>query len=31
MREYIHFYNTEHFQKRFGQLSPVQYREKLAD
>ncbi len=28
--EYIHFYNTERFQKRLGQLSPVEYREKLA-
>lgn len=28
--EYIRFYNTERFQKRLGQLSPVEYREKLA-
>lgn len=28
--EHIHFYNTERFQKRLGQLSPVEYREKLA-
>jgi len=26
----IRFYNTERFQKRLGQLSPVEYREKLA-
>jgi len=30
VEEYIHFYNTERFQKRLGQLSPVKYREKLA-
>lgn len=28
--EYIRFYNTERFQKRLGQLSPVEFREKLA-
>ena len=27
---YIPFYNKERFQKRLGQLSPVEYREKLA-
>ena len=30
VQEYMHFYNTERFQKRLGQLSPVEYREKLA-
>jgi transposase InsO family protein len=30
VEEYIRFYNTERFQKRLGQLSPVEYREKLA-
>lgn len=30
IEEYIHFYNIERFQKRLGQLSPVEYREKLA-
>ena len=30
VEEYICFYNTERFQKRLGQLSPVEYREKLA-
>ena len=30
VQEYIQFYNTERFQKRLGQLSPVEYREKLA-
>ena len=30
VQEYIRFYNTERFQKRLGQLSPVEYREKLA-
>lgn len=30
VHEYIRFYNTERFQKRLGQLSPVEYREKLA-
>lgn len=30
VEEYILFYNTERFQKRLGQLSPVEYREKLA-
>ena len=30
VEEYIRFYNTERFQKRLGQLSPVKYREKLA-
>ncbi|EGW50564.1 hypothetical protein HMPREF1022_02348 [Desulfovibrio sp. 6_1_46AFAA] len=28
--EHIRFYNTERFQKRLGQLSPVEYRKKLA-
>ena len=27
---HIRFYNTERFQKRLGQLSPVEFREKLA-
>ena len=30
VEEYIHFYNIERFQKRLDQLSPVEYREKLA-
>ncbi|CAK7058753.1 MAG: IS3 family transposase ISBth8 [Desulfovibrio sp.] len=30
IEEHIRFYNTERFQKRLGQLSPVEYREKLA-
>lgn len=30
VEEYIRFYNMERFQKRLGQLSPVEYREKLA-
>lgn len=30
IEEHICFYNTERFQKRLGQLSPVEYREKLA-
>jgi transposase InsO family protein len=30
IQEYIRFYNMERFQKRLGQLSPVEYREKLA-
>lgn len=30
IEEYIRFYNTERFQKRLGQLSPVEYREKLT-
>ena len=30
MEEYIRFYNTERCQKRLGQLSPVEFREKLA-
>ena len=30
VKDYIHFYNMERFQKRLGQLSPVEYREKLA-
>jgi transposase InsO family protein len=30
VEEYIRFYNTERFQKRLGQLSPVEYREKLT-
>ena len=30
VEEHIRFYNTERFQKRLGQLSPVEYREKLA-
>lgn len=28
--EHIRFYNTEQFQKRLGQLFPVEYRKKLA-
>ncbi|WP_340673372.1 IS3 family transposase, partial [Brevibacillus agri] len=28
--EYIEFYNTERFQKKLGDLSPVQYRESIA-
>ncbi|WP_139296848.1 IS3 family transposase [Halodesulfovibrio marinisediminis] len=28
--EYITFYNNERFQKKFGQLSPIEHREKLA-
>lgn len=28
IEEYIRFYNTERFQKRLDQLSPVEYREK---
>jgi len=30
VEEYIAFYNNERFQKKFGQLSPIEYREKLA-
>lgn len=30
VQEYIRFYNTERYQKRLGQLSPVEFREKLA-
>ncbi|WP_406566438.1 IS3 family transposase [Desulfovibrio desulfuricans] len=30
IEEYIHFYNAERFQKRLGQLSPVEYRKKLT-
>lgn len=30
VNSYIHFYNTQRFQKRLGQLSPKEYREKLA-
>lgn len=30
IEEHIHFYNTDRFQKRLGQLSPMEYREKLA-
>jgi len=30
IEEYIRFYNAERFQKRLGQLSPVERREKLA-
>ena len=30
VEEYIHFYNIERFQKKLGQLSPMEYREKLA-
>lgn len=30
VHEYIKFYNTERFQKKLGQLSPVEFREKLA-
>ncbi|HZF61114.1 MAG TPA: IS3 family transposase [Desulfovibrio sp.] len=30
IEEHIRFYNTERFQKRFGQLSPIEFRKKLA-
>lgn len=30
VEEHIRFYNTERFQKRLGQLSPLEFREKLA-
>lgn len=30
VEEYITFYNNKRFQKKFGQLSPIEYREKLA-
>ena len=30
VEDYIRFYNTERFQKRLGQLSPVEYREKMT-
>ncbi|MFO7595949.1 MAG: IS3 family transposase [Desulfocurvibacter africanus] len=30
VEEYIRFYSMERFQKRLGQLSQVEYREKLA-
>lgn len=30
IKEYITFYNTERFQKRLDQLSPVEFREKLT-
>lgn len=30
VEEHIRFYNTERFQERLGQLSPMEYREKLA-
>ena len=30
VEEHIRFHNTERFQKRLGQLSPVEYRKKLA-
>ena len=30
IHSYINFYNNERFQKRLGQLSPVEFREKLA-
>ena len=30
VHSYIEFYNNRRFQKRLGQLSPVEYREKLA-
>lgn len=30
VEEHIRFYNTERFQKRLGQLSPMEYRKKLA-
>ncbi|MFI3272321.1 MAG: IS3 family transposase, partial [Pseudomonadota bacterium] len=30
VNSYIQFYNTHRFQKRLGQLSPKEYREKLA-
>lgn len=30
LERHITYYNTERFQKRLGQLSPIEYREKLA-
>jgi transposase InsO family protein len=30
IKEYITFYNTKRFQKRLGQLSPIEFLEKLA-
>lgn len=30
LEQQIAYYNTERFQKRLGQLSPIEYREKLA-
>ena len=30
VEEHIRFYNTERFQKRLGQLSPIEFRKKLA-
>ena len=30
IHQYIVFYNQSRFQKRLGQLSPIEYREKLA-
>lgn len=30
IEKYINFYNTQRFQKRLGQLSPVEFRKKLA-
>ncbi|WP_425340165.1 IS3 family transposase [Desulfovibrio desulfuricans] len=27
---HIRFYNTKRFQKRLGQLSPIEFRKKLA-
>ncbi|MCT4535528.1 IS3 family transposase [Halodesulfovibrio sp.] len=30
IENYIAFYNNDRFQKKFGQLSPIEYREKLA-
>ena len=30
LEQQIVYYNTERFQKRLGQLSPIEYREKLA-
>ncbi|WP_367619386.1 IS3 family transposase [Bilophila wadsworthia] len=31
VQEYISFYNQARFQKRLDQLSPIEYRKKLAD
>ncbi|WP_414694752.1 IS3 family transposase [Paenibacillus sp.] len=30
MAEYILYYNTERFQKKLGDRSPVEYRETIA-
>ncbi|MGV7097049.1 IS3 family transposase [Desulfovibrio sp. QI0434] len=31
LEEHIRFYTAKRFQKKFGQLSPIEFREKLAD